>query len=476
MRAKVNKAAVSEPARKKKKTIPAKIWSFFNSLKLTLGVLLTLAIVSIIGTIIEQNKPIEDYLSSYGPGWTKVILSMGLDNMFHTWWFNAIAGLLTVNIIVCTLERFPPKWKSLLNQVPRGKFSPRMIDNCSHNQTMHLTGGLDATAEKVVGIFKRKKYKVVSHKEDDGLYLYAWKGTIGRFGSDVVHISLLLILIGAIIGGVYGYKDFRLVYEGGTMQVPDADFKVRLDKFWIDYYENGQIRQYNSLLTVMEDGKEVLQKQIWVNEPLYYKGIRFYQSSYGTAWDKVESASIGIVRKDTKSLDSTATIKWGEKKRLPGSEYSVKLIGYTSDFAFDERTRQVFSQSADPKNQAVNLEVYRNGKLISTPWLFLKYPGIFPAIPDSEDDLVFAGYTGIMYSGISLNKGPGTNLVWTGSVIMGLGFILAFFIFHRRVWIYLRETDKSTEIKVGGLINKNQFAFENELKNIVKEIKSDKST
>lgn len=461
-----------ETPRKKRKTVPQRIRSFFNSLKLTLTVLITFAAVSIFGTVIEQNKPVEEYLSTYGPGWTKVILFTGLDNMFYSWWFIGLAGLLVINIIICTLDRFPPKWKSLLNQKPKGKFAPRIIDNCSHNQTLHFDEGLESVSEKVGKVFRRRRYKVASYPADGERYFYAWRGTVGRLGSDVVHISLLLILIGAILGGVYGYKDFRVVYEGSTMEVPKADFKVRLDKFWMEYYDNGQVKQYNSLLTVLEGGKEVMKKQIWVNEPLYFKGVRFYQSSYGAAWNKIKNASIGIVRKNSKALSSTATAEWGKLKKLPESEYSVKLVGYTADFAYDERTRQVFSQSAEAKNPAVSVEVYRKGKLISTPWLFLKYPGIFPGIPDSEDDLVFAGFRGIMYSGISLNKDPGTNVVWAGSIVMGLGFILAFFIFHRRVWIYLKETDGSTELKVGGLINKNQFAFEKELKDIVEELKS----
>ncbi len=463
---------MSQTPRKKRKSIPAKVWSFFNSLKLTLTVLITFAAVSIFGTVIQQNQSVEEYVKAYGAMWTKVILFVGLDNMFHSWWFIGLACVLVINIIVCTLERFPPKWKSLLNQKPKGKFAPRIIDNCSHNQTLHLNGGLDSVSEKVRKVFKKKRYKLVTYPGDGERYFYAWKGTIGRLGSDVVHISLLLILIGAILGGIYGYKDFRVVYEGSTMAVPKADFEVRLDKFWMQYYPNGQVKQYNSLLTVLENGKEVKQKQIWVNEPLYFKGVRFYQSSYGTAWNRIKEADIGIVRKNSKALSSTATAGWKKVQKLPGSEYSVKVVGYTADFAYDERTRQVFSQSAEAKNPAISLEVYRKGKLISTPWLFLKYPGIFPGIPDSEDDLVFAGFRGIMYSGISLNKDPGTNVVWAGSIVMGLGFILAFFIFHRRVWIYLKETDGSTELKVGGLINKNQFAFEKELKDIVKELKS----
>jgi len=283
-------------------------------------------------------------------------------------------------------------------------------------------------------------------------------------------------LFGSIVGSYAGYKDFFAVNEGGTISVPQADFNLRLDKFWIDYYDSGQIRQFNSNLAVMEDGKEVLKKQIWVNEPLYYKGIRFYQSSYGQSWNKVSEAEIALRNKDKGKPEAPFTVKWDAVQKVPGSKYSVKLVGYTADFAYDERTSTVFSKSPEANNPAVMVEVYDDGdRLVSTPWLFMKYPGIFPAIPDSSQDLVYLAHRPIMYSGISVNKDPGTNIVWLGSIIMGLGFILAFFIYHRRIWIYLKDTGQSTEVRIGGTINKNQLVFEKDIKEITSALSTDAS-
>ncbi|MFQ5735227.1 MAG: cytochrome c biogenesis protein ResB, partial [Thermodesulfobacteriota bacterium] len=273
------------------RVVGSKIWYFFNSLKLTLGVLLTLAIVSIFGTIVEQNKPVSDYVQAYGEKWTKFIITLHLNDLFHSWWFIALLGALALNIIVCTFERFPPKWKVLLNHKP-DKFDAKLIERFSNHQSFALDGSASFVRERVVKAFKKKRFAIteVPSSNNGEHHFYAWKGRIGRLGSDVTHISLLLILLGAIVGSFAGYKGFDAVYVGSEMSVEGAPFTLRLDKFWIDYYDTGQIKQYNSLLTVVEDGHDVLTKQIWVNEPLYYKGYRFYQSSYGTGWNKVDEA------------------------------------------------------------------------------------------------------------------------------------------------------------------------------------------
>jgi cytochrome c biogenesis protein len=447
-----------------------KLWYFFNSLKLTLGVLITLAVVSIIGTVIEQNQQWPMYVTRYGATWAKVIKTLRLYDMYHAKWFLFLLALLTLNIIVCTFERFPPKWKSLLKHKP-SKYDPqsftRIIENCSQNHSVNFSGGKSAAKERVLLALKKKKFNVVEYDGDGSFGMYAWKGAIGRLGSDFTHISLLLILLGAIVGSFSGYKDFKIINVGDTVDVPYNEFKVRLDKFWIDYYESGQIRQFNSMLTVVENGKDVLTKQIWVNEQLYYKGVRFYQSSYGQSWSKIEEAGIGIVnRKTGEAIGEPITIKWDEMRPIPGTKYSMKLVAYSADLGIDEQTKTVFSQSQDPNNPAVGLEIYENGKQVKEALLLLKYPGVFKALPTADKDLVLTGYRGIMYSGVSLNNDPGTNIVWAGSIVMGIGFFFAFFVFHRKVWVNISETGSACQVKFGGIINKNNLLFEKELQDI----------
>ncbi|HHL39129.1 MAG TPA: cytochrome c biogenesis protein ResB [Deltaproteobacteria bacterium] len=460
---KIDETAREAASRGAFQALGQKIWAFFNSLKLTLFVLITLAVVSIIGTVVQQGQPPEQYVMEYGERWAAVITALNLNDMYHSTWFIALLALLAMNVVVCTLERFPPKWKAVLGEK---SFDAKVLSRLSNRRTVAFAGGVDEACDAAVAALKARRYRFKVIETGEGRGIYAWKGVIGRFGSDLTHVSLIVILVGAIVGSFYGYKDFKSILVGGVVRIPNADFSLRLDKFWIDYYDTGQIRQYNSLLTVMEDGREVLQKQIWVNEPLTYKGISFYQSSYGMAWNRISEAELMLKKKDKEEFEPPFKVKWFEKTAVPGTDYEVRLVEYVADFAFDEKLKVVYSKSPEARNPAARVEIYRGGRLVASPWLFFNYPGLFSTIPETEDDLVFAGFRQVPYSGISINKDPGANIVWVGTAIMGLGFYLAFFVYHRRLWVEVRPAPSGAEIRLGGLVNKNRFVMERELNEI----------
>ncbi|MGD8942622.1 MAG: cytochrome c biogenesis protein ResB, partial [Desulfobacterales bacterium] len=97
------------------------IWKSFASVKLTIGLLLTLAATSIIGTLIPQNESPAAYLQSFGETLYRIFSLLGLLDMFHSWWFRALILLLVVNIIVCSIDRLQATWKIIFARNPRFK-------------------------------------------------------------------------------------------------------------------------------------------------------------------------------------------------------------------------------------------------------------------------------------------------------------------------------------------------------------------
>ncbi len=449
-----------------------KVWNFFKSLRLTIILLITLALVSIIGTVVKQGETPDVYIKEYGERAYYWLSASGMTDMYHAWWFTILLVMLTLNIIVCTIDRFPSKWRSVLHQ--RTDVPLRFVQNLSNNSVISGVKGRPAEIkEGILELLRRHRYRFEVSNSPEEVTIMAYKGKWGRFGSDIVHLSIIIILVGAIMGSIWGFRGFQAIYVGDTRAIPNTDFKIKVNRFWMDYYEDGQVKQYNSDLTVLEDGKEVLNKVIYVNEPLEYKGVRFFQSSYGLAWGKIRKAQLALMDKQTgKEIGKPFFINWNERLEVPSLKgYEIKLIGFVSDFAFDENRKFVYAKSIEHNNPAIQVEIIKDGKRLSTPWIFLNFPGLFPVLGDSKYELVLKTYQPIMYTGLQITRDPGVNVVWFGSVLMGIGFILAFFVFHKRLWIKVRSCSNTAEIYVGGMINKNRMIFEREFKEFIGSLK-----
>ena len=167
------------------------------------------------------------------------------------------------------------------------------------------------------------------------------------------------------------------MFEGQTYHIPRGNFDLRIDKFWIDYHENGSAKSYNSTLTVVDEGAPKITKTITVNDPLVYKGIWFYQSSYGDAWDQIEVARVNIKEKTTDKVLKTVDLEWKKEKAVEGLPIKITMTDFVADFAFNSNEKKVFSKSAEHSNPAVRLAVDEKSSIQATPWIFYHYPDLF---------------------------------------------------------------------------------------------------
>src|SRR4030067_2032798 len=101
------------------------LYDLFRSLKLTISLLILLAIFSIIGTLITQNATRPEYIQRYGIGLYEVLNFFNVFDMYHSWWFSAILLLLVINLITCSIHRLP----GILSQISResGELEDKML-------------------------------------------------------------------------------------------------------------------------------------------------------------------------------------------------------------------------------------------------------------------------------------------------------------------------------------------------------------
>lgn len=183
-------------------------------------------------------------------------------------------------------------------------------------------------------------------------------------------------------------------------------------------------------------------------------------------WDRVDKALVRIIDKKSGKVVAEETLGFRKEKALKGADLRLTVTNFVSHFAYDAQSKEIYSKSGEHENPAIQLDVIEGGNLIARPWIFYKFPDMFP-VEGSKYDFVLAGYISPPYSGLQIAKDPGVNLVWVGSFLLMIGLFISFFIFHRRLWIKIVSSEKSSLIYLGGITNKDSFGFEKEMKGIV---------
>ncbi len=440
-------------------------WAFFASVKLALFNLFTLAATSIIGTVVQQNKPESFYIDLYGPNLARLMQTLSIPDMYNSWWFMILLGLFSLNLIVCSIERIPNAWR--LVTMDNLATDPERLKKMGMKKSVPMDGPVTESTDKTAAFLSGKGWKTDKRELENGTLLFSQKGGWTRFGVYIVHISILIILIGAIIGSsriaISILKNPHFAFKGGV-NIPETQqsdvaysflnqkplplgFTVRCDSFNIEYYPNGMPKDYVSVLTVLENGQEVLSKVVEVNKPLIYKGITFYQSSYQPYQDYILT-----VKNQKTGLETT------------------DLVPYA---------KQVTWKEGGARFGIINME--RRGEAISRFKIWFTDDQAEPAkfwLEPSREAIIerpSGTYTlsakQLYATGLQVAKDPGVWWVYSGCGLMLIGLYIAFFMSHRKIWALIREEDGKTTVIFAGSANKNKLGFEKTFSALVEDVK-----
>lgn len=284
-----------------------KIFFYFANLKFAILLLLFIAGISSIGSLIEQNREDIFYKEQYQtliltiPFW-KIILRLGLNTIYTNSWFLFTLCLLGFSLICCTFSQ----------QLPTLKFSRRYYFYKRPKQFQKL--GFSSKQNSVLKShlsynLLNKQYSLFYKKNT----LYAYKGLISRLGPVIVHLSLICILFGSMLGSLKGFNAQELIPKteifhvqnivkyGMLSEIPQKTF--RINDFWFTFNSNNEISQYYSDISVLtSDGLEVKRKTISVNNPLLIDKLTIYQTDWGIS-------GIRLKFENTMSLDSSINIQ-----------------------------------------------------------------------------------------------------------------------------------------------------------------------
>lgn len=425
-----------------------RVWHFFTSVRLALVLILLITAAVLAGTLLDQASPsvISDsdlytqWLARaegrYGVFPTRVFDFFDLFNVFHTLWFRLLIGLLTVNIVVCSLNRWKGIWRTAFPT--RIRMTDTFFQHARFSARYVMDEPAEAAAATVKKGLKRARYRVSTEAEAGSMALYADRNRFSRFGTFISHLSLVLLLAGTVVGGLLGRSDPEfIVPEGMTRAVGlGTDLSVRLEHFTDEYYVEGPPKDFRSELVIFKNGEEVKRGTARVNSPLGYEGMRFFQSFFG------QTAVMLVTAKDGTSLyDGPVPLAWQTRE---GS----RPVG---SFTLGSENLEVWvmgprSGQVDPLVPAgeMRIEVYESssGALRTATNLS----------QGTEQDVSGLNYTFVRegrFTGLSVAKDPGVKIVWVASALMIIGMAMLFYLPHRRLWASCKETpDGKTEVRL----------------------------
>ena len=442
---------------------------FFASLKLAIVLLIILAVASVVGTLIPQGRSAAEYAARYG-GLAKPLIALQLTSLYHSAWFLALLFLFALNIIVCTLTRLGAKLRRAFR--PRIAADPKALAALTVKDRFRRNlAAAEAAAEIRAGL-ARHHYRVRGGDGENRVFLLGRKRVLGWFGADVVHLGLLVILTGAIVTGLGGFRTNLSLKEGEVREVPRAGFSIRLDKFETEYYPQGGVKDWKSSVTVLAGGAAAASGIVEVNHPLSHGGFSFYQTSYGWDWDN-PVVELVVKKKSDAAFAKTLRLKPGERAAVgdpAGTEAVVR--NFLPDFVIGEGG-QAESRSPEPNNPAALVEGWQNGEKVFSGWVFAKYPDFGAMHGARETDLAFElkTYEAGQVSVIEAARDPGVGFIWAGCLLITAGFFLAFYWPPREVRVVVEGAAGKAEVTAGGTAAKNREAFAAEFRVLMDELR-----
>jgi len=396
------------------------LWGTLTSIRLTVMLLLVLAAVAVIGTVVPQNQPAAHYFSRFGEGWGGILYGGGFANIYYSPWFLAPIILLAGNITACVIQGLPQavrRSRKTLTAEAALALPERGRVQWPASADPHP--GVEVTLRREWGRFRREA------RPDREIY-FSQRGRCRPLGPYLVHLALLLILAGGLIGKFWGIEGSLPLQQGETadkfqlgqkMAMP-LDFQVRLDQFQVQFYDQGGTpKEFRSDLTFFQDGQEVLRAACRVNYPVTFGGFTFYQASYGT-----EPAGPVRLQVSRDGKEETLEAPLRRLVDLHGSPDQIMVIRAEANLQGYGPAAQVALKSGSGHPTIF--------------WVLKDHPEMGEQPAPYRIALASASFQ--YYSVFQVKRDPGVAWVYAGFILLLPGFYLAFLRPGRR-WALVLE-------------------------------------
>jgi cytochrome c biogenesis protein len=418
-----------------------KLFRLVADLRFSIFILLVISACSIIGTVIEQDQSIEIYKANYPVTnpvfgfltWDR-ILQFGFDHIYRTWWFFTLIFLFGLSLISCTF----------LQQLPSLKIARRcqFFRNTGQFSRLQIFTTLKTfSLNKILCRIKQNQYSVFQQKN----IVYCYKGLIGRIAPILVHFSMILVLLGTIIGSLFGFKAQEMVPKTENFHIQNLlttgqltvipHKSARINDFWITYTQNKTVSQFYSDISILNNqGKETTRKTISVNYPLIHRNVYYYQTDWNLIGLRVQALNNEIFEYPLLNILSTQNKVWLTWISINRSlnegiiALSDNLEGYCSIY----NEIGTFLGNIE-LNETVNLK---------EPLTLLEI---------------------ISSTGLQIKTDPGIPVIYIGFFFLMISTLISY-ITYSQIWMI----QKNQKLFIGGTTNRAIFDFELEFFKFIK--------
>lgn len=412
----------------------------------------------VLATVIPQRTRMSEAewfrLRSNYPEFIEIISFTGLDHVYTSWWFLAIVVLFSINISLNLSDRIRTSWRQFQDIRPLG---PSEIKTLPLNAVISLSGDKDQFFKEAESRLKDFRYRIKRHNQG----LTAQKARIGYFWIPLFHGSILIVLCGVLISGLFRFSSTLELSEGqefhgreeefinrwyGILKYrPEMNFSIRLNRFNVEYWDKGHPKLYQSLIEVNDREKKGFTKAVEMNEPLRYRGYSFYQTRY---WGY--SALFGLLRNNAQELTGYVNLPYKER-------YDNVVL--KQDFLIPETGLRVFLDY-EPAVKILTIEIKDGLKTVVNGIL---KEGDYIKLNDHTLRL----HRIVKWTGLYISYDPGVIVVYTGFALMVLSSLGMVFLYPKRLWLSFEDNT----LLIGGDAGRRREEFREEFVKIVEALK-----
>ena len=421
----------------KKKSLIDSIGSFFTSVRTAIALLFLLAAVSIIGTVIPQDSALDQIRQSAGSFSYRLVAILDLHKVYRSWWFVLLLVLLSLNLVGCLIRRLrviPQEWAG-------------GSEKNSFSFGLSVSRPLKEVRDTVVLVINRilRISPQISEKGDRITIVWS-KHRIYLLGFPLIHIAIIIILLGAVIGLAYGFKGTIQIKEGTSGnrftlipsgQVASLSFDIALEGFTLVRYPTGEPKEFRSDVRILKNATEEAKGAIRVNQPLTFEGISLYQSDYRLLG--IKEVKLGV---SDHGETTDLVLQPHSTVMVPGTEYTIGLIS--------------LDPGATKRGAGVEISVEKSGEQPRTIKLFRKDSA---PVTLGSIEIRFLDYQPLYATGLQIGYDPGAQVVWVGCALLILGLFISLFTNLRRIHIDITGEAGRTEIGISGRSRKMRREF-----------------